>query len=55
MIFSRCNSHPATRSFQPVRRWWIGAAVEAISQRRIEAFDKDGSLGDSASRSATGG
>jgi hypothetical protein len=47
LIFSGCNSHPATGSLQPV-------AIEATrgGNETVGAFETDGSLGDSASRQA---
>ena len=47
LIFSGCNSHPASGSLQPV-------AIEATrgGNETVGAFETDGSLGDSASRQA---
>src|SRR5208283_5337714 len=47
LVFSGCNSHPATGSLQPVA---IGAAVEVT--KPSEPSRQTGRFGDSASRQA---
>jgi hypothetical protein len=50
LVFSGCNSHPATGSLQPVRLWRIGAAVEVT--KPSEPSRQMCRLGDAASRQA---